>query len=250
MDNNMIMDFLMKAQESAAKQQEIAAQQNLAFQQNQNSMMQLLAAIMTQPQPDPTQQMPTPPNMQQTMALSNAAATPNLAEVNDLKAQIDALKQQLADAQAKMSDMQGQLTAANERASAAEAQAAQIQAQYDQLARDVSIVEVSQGRPLQEIVEESQLMTGDDYYDRNREEYQNMDGQEAHRLIQDKMDAKDEWIKQHSTEEEYKDFRAKLHQREEEQYNEQNGIVNFSKGMVDMSKTVKKRPETDKDKNF
>lgn len=141
MDNNMMMDFLMK-------QQEIAAQQNLAFQQSQNSMMQLLAAIMTQPQPDPVQQVPTLPNMQETMALSNAAATPNLAEVNDLKNQIEALKKQLADAQS-------QLEAANARASAAEAQAAQTQAQYDQLVRDVGIVEVSQGRPLQEIVEES-----------------------------------------------------------------------------------------------
>ena len=221
----MMMDFLMK-------QQEIAAQQNLAFQQSQNSMMQLLAAIMTQPQPDPVQQVPTLPNMQETMALSNAAATPNLAEISDLKNQIEALKKQLADAQS-------QLEAANARASAAEAQAAQTQAQYDQLVRDVGIVEVSQGRPLQEIVEESQLMTGDDYYDRNREEYQNMSGQEAHQLIKDKMDIKDDWIKQNSTEEEYKAFRDKLHQREKEQYLERNGVVDFSKNMVDATKMVK-----------
>ena len=238
MDDKMFMDYLM--------------QQNL-------TMMQMLSSMMVQPQPNPMAQMriPQAPSPQQIMMQSNAAVTPNLIQVQDLQAEIAALKQQLMDAQAQLTSMQGQLASANERASAAEAkvnaaeaQAAQIQAQYDKLARDVSIVEVSQGRPLQEIVEESQLMTGDDYYDRNREEYQNMDGQEAHQLIQDKMDAKDEWIKQHSTEEEYKAFRSKLHEREKEQYEEQNGIVNFSKNMVDAPKPAKKKPNTDKDNNF
>lgn len=193
MDNNMMMDFLMK-------QQEIAAQQNLAFQQSQNSMMQLLAALMAQPQPNPMQQMPTPPNMQQTMALSNAAATPNLAEVNDLKAQIDALKQQLADAQAKMSNMQSQLEAANERASAAEAQAAQFKAQFEELAGNVSIVEAAHGRSMEEMLEEAMETTGDDYYSENREELTRLNGRDAHEQIKQAIDDRNELIKKYRPE--------------------------------------------------
>lgn len=189
----MMMDFLMK-------QQEIAAQQNLAFQQSQNSMMQLLAALMAQPQPDPMQQMPTPPNMQQTMALSNAAATPNLAEVNDLKAQIEALKQQLADAQSKMSDMQNQLTAANERASAAEAQAAQFKAQFEELAGNVSIIEAAHGRSMEEMLEEAIETSGDDYYAENREELTKLSGKEAHEKIKEAMDARDKLLEEYRPE--------------------------------------------------
>lgn len=66
-----------------------------------------------------------------------------------------------------------------------------------------------------------------------------MSGQEAHQLIKDKMDIKDDWIKQNSTEEEYEAYRDKLHQREKEQYLERNGVVDFSKNMVDATKMVK-----------
>lgn len=220
------------------------AQMMMQMMLNNQQMTQMMFQLMTQPQPNPVQETqsqiaatPTPQMMAQTGAAAVNVIANGQGEMADLKNQIEALKQQLADAKS-------QLEAANARASSAEAQAAQIQAQYDQLLKDVGIVEVSQGRSLQEIVEESQLMTGDDYYDRNREEYQNMNGQEAHELIKDKMDIKDDWIKQNSTEEEYEAYRDKLHQREKEQYLEKNGIVDFSKNMVDITKMVK-RPDTD-----
>lgn len=149
---------------------------------------------MKQPQPDPTQQQPTP---QETIQNSNAAATGtiDINEVNDLKAQIQELKAQLIEAQSQLSATQNQLSAAQARAEAAELGATNLSTELQNLKRQVSLVEAARSMPIEEQVEEALAMSGDDWYEQNRANLSDKTNQEKHDIIKDFMDVQDETLR-------------------------------------------------------
>lgn len=150
MDNNMMMQFM-----------QMMAQQN---QMMQTMMMQL----MTQPNPDPVQSAaPVLPSPEQIAAQSNAAVSASVQEIAELKAEIEKLKLELAAAQSELESTKKELETISVK---------ERNATLDNINLKMSIkkAEADLGMSWADYMEQLNLTTGEDYYDKNRRMFEEM----------------------------------------------------------------------------
>ena len=169
MDNNMMMQFMQMVM------------------QNQTMMNQMMMQLMAQPNPNPVQaaapSMPSMPSASEVIAQSNAAATTSVQEINDLKAEIEKLKSELAAAQSELSSTKKELEAVSIK---------ERNATLDNINLKMSIrkAEADLGMSWADYMEQLGLITGEDYYDKNRRAFEDMGltDQEKHELVKAYMD--------------------------------------------------------------
>lgn len=171
MDNNMMMQFMQM------------------LMQNQTMMNQMMMQLMAQPNPNPVQaaapSMPSMPSASEVIAQSNAAATTSAKELADLKAEIESLKSQLAAAQSELSSTKEELEALSIK---------ERNATFDNINLKMSIrkAEADLGMSWDDYMKQLDIITGEDYYDKNRRAFEDMGltNQEKHDVVKAYMDDK------------------------------------------------------------
>lgn len=136
---------------------------------------------MQQPNPNPVQPIVPPPS--QIIAQSNAAVTDSVTEISNLKAQVAELQAKLIAAQTELESTKQELEAVSIK---------ERNATLDNINLKMSIkkAEADLGMSWADYMEQLGLMTGEDYYDKNRRAFEDMGltDREKHEVIKAYMD--------------------------------------------------------------
>jgi hypothetical protein len=148
-------------------------------------MINNLFAMMTQPQPNPVQEVEVAP----------AQGTEQIADLKsqiaDLQKQIAALQQHNQTLVEDNAMLQSQLEATNQ-------ELEQQREANQQLIEDISLVEGYTGESFEDQLKEAERHNGDDYYEEMRAQWERegLTNQEKHQKVQDFIDLRNDFIEQ------------------------------------------------------